>query len=234
MSDVADPNLRPRMLWTPVFPRRILSDSPGQRRPDLLGPEVSVFFFSASDTHSRTGRESSSYKTREREREREMAPVSFPLLTGTLQHSLSQSPWGDNIKQRKKPFTFYCLLPQRAHISFSLCLSSFSWTSHIFLPLILPLVSVARCFCVLKKFDKSTTQHKKHTKMKIKAETQKPQSRRHFETVRDHLYDAEEKDHTSRRTSRPHPERTRMYRIKKYSTNYIHIISIGWYSLGLL
>lgn len=99
-----DPNLCPRMLWTPVFPHRILSDPPSQCRPDLLGPEVSLLLFpaSASDTHSHTCRGSSSWRAEERKRE--MAPVISPLLTGTLQHSLSQGPRGDNIKQRKKTF----------------------------------------------------------------------------------------------------------------------------------
>lgn len=214
------------MLWTPVFPRRILSDSPGQRRPDLLGPEVSLFFFSASDTHSRTGRESSSYKTRERERERNGSCQFSSFNWDFAALSVTKSLRGQHQTKEK---TFHILLSfttESSYLFLPLSIFFFMDFSHI-LPTYPSLGLCSPLFLCFKKFDISTTQHKKHTKMKIKAETQKPQSRRHFETVRDQLYYAEEKDHTSRRTSRPHPERTRMYRIKKYSTNYIHIISIG-------
>lgn len=83
----------------------------------------SLFYFSLPQPLTHTLTHAENPHPEGLKREREMAPVISPLLTGTLQHSLSQSPRGDNIKQRKKPFTFYCLLPQRAHISF-LTLSS--------------------------------------------------------------------------------------------------------------
>lgn len=38
MTDVSDHNLCPTTLWTPVFPGKILKDSPVQCGPDLLNP----------------------------------------------------------------------------------------------------------------------------------------------------------------------------------------------------
>lgn len=35
MTDVSDHNLRPRMLWTPVFPRGVFQDPSAQRWSDL-------------------------------------------------------------------------------------------------------------------------------------------------------------------------------------------------------
>lgn len=98
---------------------------------------------------------------------REMAPVIFPLLTGTLQHSLSQSPRGDDIKQRKKPFTFYSLLPQRAHISF-LTLSILFFIHFSRIPPIYPSLSLysLHLFLYFIKFDILTT-HFKYQHQKI-------------------------------------------------------------------
>lgn len=46
-----------------------------------------------------------------------MALVIFSLLTGVLLRFLSPShPRGEH-QTKEKPFTLYCLLPQRAHIS---------------------------------------------------------------------------------------------------------------------
>lgn len=119
-----------------------------------------------------------------------MAPVISPLLTGTLQHSLSQSPRGDNIKQRKKPFPFFCLLPQSSYLFSHPVFFFFIDFSHI-LPICpsLSLHSLHLFLCFIK-FDILTTlfkyQHKHRppppcifgSKMKIKAEKQRPQSRR--------------------------------------------------------
>lgn len=124
---------------------------------------------------------------------REMAPVISPLLTGTLQRSLSQSPRGADIKQRNKPFTFYCLLPQRAHISF-LILSIFffyrlltyschlSSLSHYGLPLSLRFI----------KSDILTTLFKYQHKRNTQRWKQKQRSKVHragdiFKGVRDKL-----------------------------------------------
>lgn len=170
---------------------------------------------------------------RERERERNGSCQFSSFNWDFAALSVTKSLRGQHQTKEK---TFHILLSfttESSYLFLPLSIFFFMDFSHI-LPTYPSLGLCSPLFLCFKKFDKSTTQHKKHTKMKIKAETQKPQSRRHFETVRDQLYYAEEKDHTSRRTSRPHPERTRMYRIKKYSTNYIHIISIGWYSLRLL
>lgn len=80
MTDVSGHNLCPRMLWTPVFPRKILPDSPVQCRPDLLDPKGSLSrafpcvclpkssSLSLSDTHS--SRQPSSCRATERKGEK--------------------------------------------------------------------------------------------------------------------------------------------------------------------
>lgn len=55
-----------------------------------------------------------------------MAPVIFPLLTGALQQSLSQSPWGEDIKQRKNLSHFIVFYHRELISLFSLCLPSSS------------------------------------------------------------------------------------------------------------
>lgn len=175
MTDAPDTNLCPRMLWTPVFPRKILPDPPGLCRSDLLGPEVSSL--PQPLTHTLIHAEN----PRPEGPKREMAPVIFPLLTGTLQHSLSQSPRGDDIKQRKKPFTFYSLLPQRAHISFlTLSILFFIHFSHI--PPIYPSLSLysLHLFLCFIKFDILTMlfkyQHQKICPLRIFWSKQKSSS----------------------------------------------------------
>lgn len=114
-----------------------------QGLPLSLSPSLSVsysFSLALSPTHTLfTDSPQPEGPWREK---REMAPVIFSLLTGALQPTLSQSPRGEDIKQREKPFTLYCLLPQRAHIftlTLLLCLpffkltysSSFPWPLYI-------------------------------------------------------------------------------------------------------
>lgn len=143
MTDVADHNLCPRMLWTPVFPHKILQDSPVQCRPDLLDPKGSLSLaflcvsyspsvsLSPSDTHSHTHRQPSSWWAIER-KGREMASVIFPLLTGAVQRSMSQSPRGEDIKQRKNLSLFIVFYHRELISLFSVCLSSFFlYFSHI-------------------------------------------------------------------------------------------------------
>ena len=132
MTDVSDHNLCPRTLWTPVFPRKILLDPRVQCNADLLDPKGSLsvsLLLSLSASHSPS---SSLWHTLHtlilkghREKKREMAPVIFPLLTGALQRSLSQSPQGEDIKQRKN-LSHFIVFYHRELISLSsLCLSSF-------------------------------------------------------------------------------------------------------------
>lgn len=107
MTEAPDPNLCPRMLWTPVFPHRILSDPPSRCRPDLLGPEVSLLFFpaSASDTHSHTCRESSSWRAEERKRNGSCHFSSFNWDSAAL--SVTEPPRGQHQTKGK---TFHILL----------------------------------------------------------------------------------------------------------------------------
>lgn len=146
MTDVSDHNLCPRMLWTPVFPRKILQDPPVQCRPDLLDPKgslslsgafsvclvLSLFLScSCSLTHKLTHTHNAHPEGPRKEKERNGSCHFSSFNWGSAAVSVTEPPRGGH-QTKEKPFTLYCLLPQRAHISFltlSLCLpSSFFFT----------------------------------------------------------------------------------------------------------
>lgn len=143
MSDVSDPNLCPRMLWTPVFPRKILQDSPVQCRPDLLDPKgflllafclSHILLLSPSLTHTHIYRHTDNHHDRpQREKERNGSCHFSSFNWSSAAFSVIEPLRGGH-PTKGEPFTLYCLLPQRAHISFltlSLHLPSFSHFSHI-------------------------------------------------------------------------------------------------------
>lgn len=127
MTDVSDHNLCPRMLWTPVFPRKILQDSPVQCRPDLLDPKGSPSLailcvcvshtlpLSLSLTHTHPDNPHPAGPQRERERNGSCHFSSFNW--GSAAVSVTEPPRGGH-QTKGKPFTLYCPLLQRAHISF--------------------------------------------------------------------------------------------------------------------
>lgn len=143
---MSDHNLCPRMLWTPVFPRKILQDPPAQCRPDLLDPKGSLslspafsvclilsFFFSLFHSLTHTHTPTTLILKGQREKKREMAPVIFPLLTGAVQRSLSQSPRGEDIKQRKNLSHFIVFYHRELISIFSLSHSVFPLLFFFFL-----------------------------------------------------------------------------------------------------
>lgn len=141
MTEASDGNLCPAVSRTPVFPGELLQDSPAQRSPDLWNPDglplplrrlflcpcrilslsFSAFFFlpvSLLDTHAHIYRHNPHPAGPGARRRREMAPVIFPSFKwGSAAVSVTETPRGGH-QTKEKPFTLYCPLPQRAHISF--------------------------------------------------------------------------------------------------------------------
>lgn len=148
ITDVADPNLCPRRLWTPVFPRRILSALPGKCKADLLGPEVSLLLLCLSLWHPLLYRQRSLILKDHSARERNGSChfSSFKWAFAAL--SVTEPPRG---RHQTKEKTFHILLSFTTESSylFSHSVYLFLWTSHIIFPFIIPLVSVACFFCVL-------------------------------------------------------------------------------------
>lgn len=119
-------------------------DPPVQCRPDLLDPKGSLslclafsvclilsLFLSLTLWHTYSTYIQTTLNLKgHREKKREMAPVIFPLLTGALQRSLSQSPRGEDIKQRKNLSHFIVFYHRELISLFSLCLTLLSYSSH--------------------------------------------------------------------------------------------------------
>lgn len=120
----SDHNLGLKILKTPVLPHKILRGAPVQSRPDLPDPKgflclsfsvcfILSFFLPVTLRHTHSNQRTrtkkpSSWRAAERQREKWLLSFS-PLLTGTLQDSLSQRPPRGGRPEEEEPFTLYCL-----------------------------------------------------------------------------------------------------------------------------
>lgn len=102
-------------------PRRAPSASPSSFSVSVPHTFSLCFFFlpvSLPDTHARIYRHNPHPAGPGARRRREMAPVIFPSFKwGSAAVSVTETPRGGH-QTKEKPFTLYCPLPQRAHISF--------------------------------------------------------------------------------------------------------------------
>lgn len=129
MTDVPDYNLCPTKLWTPVYPHKILQDNTVQHRPDLLDPKGSLspsvlllqsvlYFLHHPLTHSQIHTYRTNHHPKGPERKREKWFLSFFSFNwGSAAISVTDPLRGGH-QTKEKPFTLYCLSPQRAHTSF--------------------------------------------------------------------------------------------------------------------